>query len=162
MSINQHKHSEERLNTNNGWGFGGWAGTQTTYKHGGVTIIERVGRRSYRHAPSTPYYYVYMEVEGVDHVSIIADKGDLHKAVGLLLIKSRHPYNTHGFTVIPVGTDGRLLWTPSSKEIEEYTHRACTREVYEQSAQVIEVMGTYTWDKLREMENAPGLDMVVR
>ena len=161
MGIEQHKHSEERINTNNGWGFGGWAGTQTTYKHGGVTITEDAGRWGHRHTGTSAHYRSDIEVNGVDYVSLIANKGDLQKAAGLLLVKANKQYSDPGLVAIPVKADGQAMYKPSNKA-GVYTRSSCEISVYEDHANVLEVLGVYTWDNLREMENAPGLDMVVR
>jgi hypothetical protein len=49
-----------KVNTNNGWGFGGWSGTIKRYDNG-ITFED--GRNSFRHTGTSPHKKVYIPID---------------------------------------------------------------------------------------------------
>lgn len=64
----------EKVNSNNGWGFGGWIGTRTYYDNG---IILEKGKVYYRHAPPNAFTSIKVAVNEDFNVWVEGCKGKL-------------------------------------------------------------------------------------
>ena len=77
----------EEVNTTNGWGFGGWSGTTSTYTDGGLVVRVSDGIWYHRHTGTSKHYRMEGTIAGKEFGSD-ATLGELEKAPALVLLTS--------------------------------------------------------------------------
>lgn len=74
----------ESVNTNNGWGFGGWSGTLTEYDNG---IVIRKGRFSHRHTGTSSANAVFVRIDEEFTIGVKSSIDSLYPITNLGKIK---------------------------------------------------------------------------